>query len=65
MGVQRRKSDQYFNHNAVLLTEEPALSVTDIADNLGISKDLLCKCRSELRTKEEHAFFGTWPRKLH
>jgi len=58
MSVQRRKSDPDFKRNAVRLTEEPGRSVKEIADNLGISTDLLCKWRSEQRAQEELAFSG-------
>jgi len=39
--VQRRKYDPDFNRNAVQLTDEPDRSVVNVADNLGIFKDLL------------------------
>ena len=40
----RRKYDQDFKRNAVLLCSEPGRSV---ADNLGIKKDLLYRWRRE------------------
>jgi len=58
MSVQRRRYDPDFKRNAVQLTAEPGRSVSDVADNLGISKDLLYKWRRELRLKEELAFPG-------
>jgi transposase len=58
MSVQRRRYDPDFKRNAVQLTKEPGRSVKDVADNLGISKDLLYKWRRELRAKEELAFPG-------
>ena len=36
---QRRKYDPDFKRNVVQLTEESGRSVTDVAENLGISKD--------------------------
>jgi hypothetical protein len=38
---QRRKYDPDFKRNAVQLTEEPGRTVAGVAENLGISKDLL------------------------
>jgi len=43
----RRKFDQDFKRNAVLLCEEPGRSVVDVAENLGINKDLLYRWRRE------------------
>ena len=59
MSVQkRRRYDSEFKHNAVQLTEEPGRSVTDVAENLGIGKDLLYRWRREFRAKQGHAFPG-------
>jgi transposase-like protein len=58
MSVQRRRYDSDFKRNAAQLTEEPGRSVKDVADNLGISKDLLYKWRRELQAKEKFAFPG-------
>ncbi len=38
---QRRKYDPDFKRNAVQLTEEPGRTIADVAENLGIAKDLL------------------------
>jgi len=38
---QRRQYDPEFKRHAVLLMEEPDRSVRDVAENLGISVDLL------------------------
>ena len=38
---QRRKYDPDFKRNAVQLAEEPGRTVAGVAENLGISKDLL------------------------
>lgn len=58
MSVQRRRYDPDFKRNAIQLTDDPSRSVKDVADNLGISKDLLYKWRREFRAKEELAFPG-------
>lgn len=38
---QRRKYDADFKRHAVQLSEEPERSISEVADNLGVSKDLL------------------------
>jgi len=43
----RRKFDQDFKRNAVLLYAEPGRSVVEVAKNLGIGKDLLYRWRRE------------------
>jgi len=43
----RRKFDQDFKRNAVLLCAEPGRSVVEVARNLGIGKDLLYRWRRE------------------
>jgi transposase-like protein len=58
MSVQRRRYDPDFKRNAVQLTDDPSRSVKDVADNLGITKDLLYKWRREFRAKDELAFSG-------
>ncbi len=55
---QRRNYDPDFKRNAVVLTEEPGRTVSSVAENLGISKDLLYRWRRELSAKEEIAFPG-------
>jgi transposase-like protein len=48
MSVQkRRKFDRDFKRNAVLLTSEPGRTVSSVAENLGINKDLLYRWRRE------------------
>jgi len=44
---ERRKYDQDFKRNAVLLCAEPGRKVAEVADNLGIGKDLLYRWRRE------------------
>lgn len=58
MSVQRRKYDPDFKRNAVRLSEEPGRSVKEVAENLGIAKDLLYRWRREHRSKHEGAFPG-------
>ena len=55
---QRRKYDPDFKRNAVQLTEEPGRKVTGVSENLGISKDLLYRCRRAQRFNKELAFPG-------
>lgn len=43
----RRRYDRDFKRNAVLLCTEPGRSVPDVAEKLGISKDLLYRWRRE------------------
>ncbi len=58
MSVQRRRYDPDLKRNAVRLTEEPGRTVIEVAENLGISKDLLYKWRREIRFKSGIAFPG-------
>ena len=44
---KRRKYDRDFKRNAVLLCAEPGRTVTEVAENLGIAKDLLYRWRRE------------------
>ena len=55
---QRRKYDSDFKRNAVQLTEEPGRTVSDVAENLGIGKDLLYRWRREHRASRVLAFPG-------
>jgi transposase-like protein len=44
--IKRRKYDRDFKRNAVLLCSEPDRTVAEVAENLGIAKDLLYRwCR--------------------
>ena len=59
MSVQeRRKYDSDFKRSAVQLSEEPDRAVTDVAESLGLSKDILYRWRREQRAKEGLAFPG-------
>ncbi len=44
---KRRKYDRDFKRNAVLLCSEPGRTVTEVAENLGIAKDMLYRWRRE------------------
>jgi len=41
MGVQRRKYDLDIKRNAIRLTEEPELTIIEVADNFGIFTKIL------------------------
>ena len=59
MSVPKRRSyDAEFKKNAVLLTEDPDRTVLDVADSLGISKDMLYRWRRELSAQGKVAFPG-------
>ena len=55
---QRRKYDPDFKRNAVQLTKEPGQTVSGVAENLGISKDLLYRWRHTQRIDKDLAFPG-------
>ncbi len=55
---QRRKYDPEFKTNAVLLTAEPGRSVREVAENLGISSELIYRWRRQMRDRGELAFPG-------
>jgi len=55
---QRRKYDPDFKRNAAQLAEEPGRTVADVAENLGISKDLLYRWRRAQRINKGLAFPG-------
>ncbi len=55
----RRKFDQDFKKNAVLLCAESGRSVVEVAKNLGIGKDLLYRWRREYhRANGQYVFPG-------
>ncbi len=59
MSVQKRRSyDAEFKKNAVLLTEDPGRTVADVADSLGVPKDMLYRWRRELSVQGKVAFSG-------
>ena len=55
---QRRKCHPDFKRNAVCLADEPGRTAIEVADNPGISQDLLYKWRSAMRLKEDLVFPG-------
>ena len=59
MSVRKRRSyDAEIKKNAVLLTEEPDRTIADVADSLGIPKDMLYRWRRELASQAKIAFPG-------
>lgn len=59
MSVQRRrKYDPEFKKQAVLLTAEPGRSVKEVAENLGISRELIYRWRRQMQDRGELAFPG-------
>ena len=59
MSVQRRrKYDSDFKRNAVQLSEEPGRTIAEVAENLGIARDLLYRWRREHQAREGLAFPG-------
>ncbi|MFA6177263.1 MAG: transposase [Phycisphaerae bacterium] len=58
MSVQRRKYDPDFKRNAVRLSEKPGRTATEVAEDLGITKDLLYRWRREHRARKGLAFPG-------
>ena len=59
MSVQnRRKYDSEFKRNAVLLSEEPGRTMSEVAENLGIHQDLIYRWRRQMRKRGELAFPG-------
>jgi transposase len=59
MSVQQRRTyDPDFKRNAVQLAEEPGRTVADVAENLGMSKDLLYRWRRAQRINKGLAFPG-------
>ena len=53
---QRRKYDPEFKKNAVLLTAEPGRSVREVAENLGISCELIYRWRRQMRDRGDLAW---------
>ncbi len=57
--MSRRRYDRDFKRNAVLLSQEPGRPVSQVAENLGIGKDLLYRWRREyLNLNGKPAFPG-------
>lgn len=59
MNVRKRRSyDAEFKKKAVLLTEDPDRIVANVADSLGVLKDMLYRWRRELSVQGKIAFLG-------
>ena len=58
MRKTRKKYDTEFKRNAVLLTREEGRTVKDVAENLGLSADLLYQWRKRMSDLGEIAFPG-------
>ena len=59
MSVQQRiKYDSDFKRSAVLLCEEPGRTVAEVAESLGVGKDLIYRWRRQMRERGEIAFPG-------
>lgn len=54
----RRKYDSEFKRNAVLLASEEGRSVREVAENLGINKDLIYQWRTKMEQQGSIAFPG-------
>jgi transposase-like protein len=48
---KRRKYDRDFKRNTVLLCAEPGRTVTEVAENLGIAKNLLIAMERDILRK--------------
>jgi len=55
---KRRTYDSEFKQNAVLLTENPSRTVTEVAESLGVAKDLLYRWRREFAAQGKVAVSG-------
>lgn len=55
---QKNKYDEEFERNAVRLSNEPGKTVIEVAENLGITRDLLYRWRRENRLREGLAYSG-------
>ena len=54
----RRTYDRQFKIDAVRLLKESGKTATEIADNLGIKRDLLSRWRNEFADESKKAFTG-------
>jgi transposase-like protein len=54
----RRTYDRQFKIDAVKLLKESGKTATEIADNLGIKRDLLSRWKKELANETKKAFTG-------
>ena len=58
MSNTRRRYDLEFKRNAVRLVEENGRSVSEVAESLGISRDLIHRWRREMLAQGDIAFPG-------
>jgi transposase len=56
--TRRRRFDSQFKLDAVRLIQESDRSITDIANDLGVRRELLYKWKRELEDDPQHAFPG-------
>ncbi|WP_273193815.1 transposase [Oleidesulfovibrio alaskensis] len=61
---KRRTYDSEFKQNAVLLTEDPSRTVTEVAESLGVAKDLLYRWRREFAAQCQRQCKNDPPRQL-
>lgn len=54
----RRKHSKEFKLEAVRLSQQPGMSVTQVADDLGISRSMLFNWTRKLKTEQSDAFRG-------
>jgi len=58
MGRSRRKYSAEFKREAVKMTLAPDRTLVEVADNLGISRGLLQRWKSEMKAEGGNAFPG-------
>lgn len=58
MSKTRRTYDAEFKRNAIMLVEESGRTVADVAESLGIGKDMIYRWRREIEKQGQTAFPG-------
>jgi len=58
VGETRRRYTEEFKREAVALSYNPGKTVKEVADDLGINRNLLTRWRAELKRLDERAFPG-------
>lgn len=58
MSISRRKYDAEFKRSAVELSLEAGRTVSEVAEDLGISENMLWRWRKQYREAPVHAFPG-------
>lgn len=58
MSKTRRTYDAEFKRNAVMLVEESGRTVADVAESLGIGRDIIYRWRREIEKQGQTAFPG-------